>query len=735
MSRRIEPSPFRIALLATLAMMLAYLAASQSAPLRRLEGQLLDVRFQLRPEPPVPAPIALVMIDDASIAALGRWPWSRARLAELLDLLGGAGARVVAFDLLFAEPELTEQSGPWLRDLDAALRALGQPEDPSGRRRLNDVLARRAAGSGGDLALARAMRRAGDVVVPFSFEFDGAPATAPEPPPDDVARAAYRAYRHAGPGEPSVALTATSILPPIPSIARAAGGLGHVNIARDRDGTARFEYPVVAYAGAYYPSFPIEVARAYLGVEPAAVLVEFGRGIQLGAERFVPTDEGMRLLVGYRRPGRYRVFSFADVLAGAVPPDAFRDAIVLVGGSAAGLGESFVTPFSPALPGTARHAAVVDGVLAGDFLVRRDATALADLTLMAAAGLLLGAAAAWTGTLATSLALAALLLAVAAGNLLAFTRLGLWLNLLFPVLTLVAVYAAVMLHRYVVGQRQQRQIRRAFEHYVHPAVVAEVSRNPQLLKLGGEERELSVLFADIRNYTPMAERLPPPDLVRLMNAFYTAMTEVVVGCRGMLDQYVGDGLVAVFGAPLPLEDHALRACEAALAMHRALRGLNRELARDGLPELRIGIGINTGPMILGNLGSERRFDYPILGDGVNLAARLESATKDYGVGVLVSGATWRGAAGRVAGRELDVIRVKGKERPVRVFELLGLPPLPEPRRRLVEDFAAALAEYRGGRWREALAAFERVLDHAPDDGPSRLYARRCRERLAERMAG
>jgi adenylate cyclase len=244
------------------------------------------------------------------------------------------------------------------------------------------------------------------------------------------------------------------------------------------------------------------------------------------------------------------------------------------------------------------------------------------------------------------------------------------------------------------------------------------------------------MFADIRSYTPMAERLPPSDLIRVMNAWYTAMTRVIVHRRGMLDQYVGDGLVAVFGAPLPLDDHPFRACEAALAMHRALADLNAELARAGLPQLRIGIGINTGPMILGNIGSEERFGYTILGDGVNLAARLESATKDYGVGVLVSEATWLGASGRIAGRELDVVRVKGKETPVRVFEVMGLPPLPEPERRLVDDFAAALTLYRDERWREALAAFERVVERAPDDGPSRFYLRRCRERLSgERRAG
>ena len=285
---------------------------------------------------------------------------------------------------------------------------------------------------------------------------------------------------------------------------------------------------------------------------------------------------------------------------------------------------------------------------------------------------------------------------------------------------------------YLANLRQERVLRTAFQHYLNPALVDQVARDPSLLRLGGQEKTLTVLFADIRNSTGLAALLPADDFVQLLNDYFAAMTEIVFAQGAPLDKYTGDGMVVVFGAPLPRADHALCACESALAMHEVLRPLQERWARPGLPPLEMGIGINTGPMIIGNMGSADRFAYTVIGDEANLGSRLEAANKDFGTRILISEATFVQVRERIAARELDVIRFRGMERPVRVYEVLGREPLPEPEARRAEDFRVALAAWRAGDLGAALRMFERLSAAHPDDHPALIYVRRCRARLQGR---
>jgi adenylate cyclase len=317
-----------------------------------------------------------------------------------------------------------------------------------------------------------------------------------------------------------------------------------------------------------------------------------------------------------------------------------------------------------------------------------------------------------------------------AANMMAFVHLGLWLNLFLPLTALTLIYLVVLAYSYLVGKRQERMIRAAFEHYLSPDLVDLVCRDPALLRLGGERRELTVLFADIRDSTRLAQKLAPDRFAALLNDVLGAMTGVLLARGGMLDKFTGDGFLAIFGAPLPQPDHALRACLAALDMLRALEAVRARWARDVAP-IEVGIGINSGPMLIGNMGSAERFTYTVIGDEAHLGARLETANKDFRTRILISEATFVQVQGKIAARELDLMKFHGLEQRVRVFELLGEQPLaPEPAARL-QRFEAALASYRAGDVSAALARFEAL--HAEDQGdfPVAIYLERCRERLAE----
>jgi adenylate cyclase len=706
-------SALRVALLATLAAALLYLPGSQLGIVQQLEGELLDLRFHARPPQLASGAITLVLIDDASLADKGRWPWSRSLMAELVEHLAAAGARTIALDLLLAEPESaavpTAELAPLLQRGDALARLPELIDQAEGDRRLADEAA-----------------RAGNVVLPLLFDL-AAGDEAPLPPV--VREAAFRVVQEGAAasdlGEPPAG---GGVIAPIAELGRAAAALGHVNAPLDQSGAQRLEYPVIGYKADYFPSFSLEIARQYLDVDRDRTRLLLGQGIALG-ERFVPTDESMRMPINYDRPGRFPAVSAAAVLAGEVDDALFAGKIVLIGGTAAGIGKTFVTPFTSLMPEVERHATVVDSILREDFLTRRAASVLLDLAIVIVAGIVLGWVAERSGMLGATAAFALVAAGLGAANVLAFIRFGLWLNLFLPLMVLSLIYLAVLAYSYFVGKRQERMIRAAFEHYLSPDLVELVCRDPTLLRLGGERRELTVLFADIRDSTRIAQQLPPDRFAALLNEVLGAMTGVLFARGGMLDKFTGDGFLAIFGAPLPQPDHALRACCAALDMLRALELVRMRWASLEVP-LEVGIGINSGPMIIGNMGSAERFTYTVIGDEAHLGARLEAANKGFGTRILISEATFAQVREKIAARELDQVQFRGLEQPVRVFELLGERPLAAEQAARLQRFEAALASYHAGDLSAALARFQALRAEDPEDYPVEIYLERCREELA-----
>ena len=673
-----------LAAVALLAPLLA-LAVAEARVGRALERRVYDGWFTLRGPLPRPADVVVVAIDTDSEASLGRYPWGREWHARLLNNLHRAGARVVAFDLTFADP---------FPRADTAFRA--------------------------------AIDRTGIAVL-------GAKT-------DVVFRRGARGFRLE---EPAGVL--------------AGAPVGIVDVRPDAvDGVVR-EYPVVhAYPGRTVPQLGVQAVLRFLGL-PADSLREVGGGWRM-AGRAIPTGPGGGMLIDWRGPaGSVASYSYATVVDDAATDlgewdldsfedlardGVFRGRMVLVGTTVPEHQDLHPTPVRDAdgaagavlMPGVEIHAQAAAALLAGRHVrpVPRRAQYAWTVLLAAAAVLALARLRGWRGAAAAG---ALALLAPAAAGLL-FSG-GTWLWTVAPLLAVALASGGAAAVLWGDEARERARIRGMFQQYVPPQVVRELIRRPELLALGGEERVATVLFSDVRGFSAVAERLAPAELVALLNEYLTAMTDVVVEHGGIVDKYVGDTLMAEFGVPVPLDDHAVRACRAALRMRGELRRLRGEWQGRGMPALHARTGINTGTVLVGNLGSHRMMDYTCMGDHVNLASRLEGLNRAYGTEIVVSEFTWREVQAHFVGREIDRVRVAGRDGTVAVHELLATREVgvDVDTAALLEGFAQALALYRERRFGEALDAFAALAERHPQDGPVKVYLERCREYVIHPPAG
>ncbi len=417
------------------------------------------------------------------------------------------------------------------------------------------------------------------------------------------------------------------------------------------------------------------------------------------------------------------------MLGGRVPPETFRDKLVVLGVTAIGVGDVRAAPLDRVYPGAEIHATVLDNILRGDFL-QRPAWFGPDVLAIVGLALLLGFGLQFTRGFGSVVLTAAVLVGYAVGSQMLFTRTGTVLGIAYQALAVVFVYVGVSVQHYVSIDREKRRNRRMLDLYLSPALAEYISERPEMLALGGEKSERTVLFSDVKGFTTISERLAPEQLVELLNTYLGEMTDVVFAHDGMLDKYIGDGVMAVWGAPVPQADHATRACRAALEMIERLDKLNETIAERGWPKLSIRIGLNSGPMVFGNMGSPGHLSLTVMGDNVNLGARLEGVNKQYGTAILASEATVVAAGDAILTRELDVVRVKGKDDTSRIYEVLGPADRAAEWAVVREHFTAGLAAYRTRDFAAAIAAFERVLGERSNDHPSALYIRRARALIA-----
>ena len=683
-------------------------------PVRQLRLSAFDTFQTLAPRAYQPADVRIVAIDEASLNRLGQWPWPRTVLADLVKKLDELGATVVAFDSVFAEADRTAPDNL----LDAWTRHDVAPEVVRSVRRLPDP----------DAVFAKAIAEA-SVVTGFAPGATGSP----RPP----ARPAGFAFSGAEPLDAVARFrTATTNLP---ILTEGAAGNGSFTIINDTDSVVRRAPLLHGVNGTIYPSLSAEALRVAASARSHVVKSSSGSGErEFGAESSVvrlrigpyeiPTTGDGSVMLYDTGPKDARYVSAWRVLNPGEHDtirDRIRGHIVFVGATASGLKDIRASPLSPAVPGVSIHAQATEQMRLGTFLRRPDWASAVELAVLVLIGGALVLAlprmgAAWSAV-AGGLAVIACI-GLAWGS---FDRLGWLFDPVFPAAGALAVYVPTTVTMFVLTEREKRFIRSAFSHYLSPALVERLTRQPEALNLGGENRELTIMFTDIRGFTPVAETMTSDELTTFMNRFLTPMTQDILDHAGFVDKYMGDAIMAFWNAPVETPDHADHACGAALAMRASLVSLNRawreEFAAAGrhFPGIAVGIGLHTGVCCVGNVGSQQRFDYSALGDSVNLASRLEGQSKTYGVDIVVSEATRSQAGGEMAFLELDLIRVKGRREPARIFTLVGDGPLSgDPDWHAFESCHRAMLEaYRRQAWDEADAARLRCAETLAE-GPS-----------------
>ena len=696
-----------------------------------LELKTYDLRFVSRgPRPASPA-VVMAVIDEKSLDAEGRWPWPRAKLASLIDALSRDGARVIAFDIGFSEPDENSQ----LAILDEVSKRFDSSR--SRDRALADFLQRSRQQADNDARLAAAIRdSSAAVVLGYFFHMTeaslnyGLSREELERRLQLLARSKYPAVISTTSDLGAVKLiTAYAPETNLPSLTEAAKSSGFYTLRSDWDGVLRWMPLVIRMGDDLYPPLPVVAAWHYLGKPGLAVRIarDGVHGVQMG-DRFIPTDERGQLLLNYLgKANTFPYFSVTDILHGGVPEGTFRDRVVLIGATAIGTHDLRTTPFGPVYPGLEVHATVIDNILTRSFMARPDWSRVYDL----AAIVILPAFIGWAlprlsplrGVLAFALVFGAYILITRS----LFVAGGMWLNMVYPLSALSLNYTALTAFHYLTEQRERKRIKGTFRQYVAPLVVEEMLKKPGGLTLGGEEKVLTVLFSDLEGFTSHSERYTPTQMVEMLAEYYNHVTEEVFKHQGTLKEYVGDELMAIFGAPLEHADHAERACAAALAMRERRLALAAEWGPSGRPMLHARTGINTGPMLVGNLGSRYRFAYGVLGDQVNLASRLEGLNKVYGTDILLGENTARVVEARFLLREVDMVRVKGRKQAVRIYELLARTgsSLPPELEKALAAYGQGLQAYRQRSWTEALELFTEALAVRPSDGPSRTMAERC----------
>ncbi|MDF1580626.1 MAG: adenylate/guanylate cyclase domain-containing protein [Desulfuromonadales bacterium] len=627
-----------------------FLYYRQTGLLEGFEARTYDFRFKtvrgaLEPHPA----IVIVAIDDTSVAELGRFPWTRTRFAQFVDLVTAAGAKSIFLDAFFPEVESPEA----------------------------------------DQAFASALRRSGKTTLAVAFEF--------------------------GPDGHVAGITRS-----LPALQEASRSTAHINMTPDDDGVVRWVPLLLSDGEMFVASYALSAARAALDAES---IVPGAYDITVG-NRSVPTDGDYYYLINYiGPPGTYPRYSFSDVINGTVGAAELKDKLVLVGATSLGIYDMRVTPFSNNSPGVEVHANVVDNILSQRFIQHGGYESLINLVAIITLGII---AAFVTLSLRHSISLPLIVLLMLGHAAFAyfFFLKGHWVSVVYPELSVVLSFCATAYLRFFFLDRKTRQIRGMFSSYVSKSVVDRLIQDPSQAKIGGENRQLTILFSDVQNYTGFSEKLPPEEVVRILNQYLAEMTHVIMDQEGTLDKFIGDGIMAFWGAPVDQPRHAELAVDCAVRMAAKMDELCAEWRGLGQQELSVRIGINSGDVVVGNIGAEgKKMEYTAIGDNVNLASRLEAINKLYGTRILISDSTRQLLpVNKYDLREVDFVRVKGKERPLAIFEVMTR------HFDAATAFNDALMLYRQRKFLAAQQAFA-VLVERYNDRPSELYWQRCQEYL------
>ena len=711
-----------------------------------LENRLLDWRFRLRGAKKPTGKIGILAIDEKSLQKLGRWPFARKHYAQLFENLQTLGVNWVGLDLVWSEPEraLLEDISDHVKRL-STLDGANWSQATGELSQINKIM----QSSPGDQSLRFAISRTDKVILGYAFygsrheatqlgkdPFKGLPAMLDSAIqavviPDGLELDDYPDIRAYG------------LIPNIPAVAEAGKHFAFFNNELSADGIYRWAQLVRSVDNHLMPSLSLKLAAAVLGREPVVFFNQFGvSDISL----VNPNDDTDLIKIPLDMKGRGRLlinhlgprqsiehFSLADIYDMTLDEDQkqrLKGMSLLLGPTALGINDLRANPFEAGFDGVEQHAAVADNIISKQFMRRTDSIYKTEFLLMLGIFLLFTPLMIFGSAAISGLSVLIFLIGYYYFDKYFWFNRGEWVYMGMPVLQISSLFISTTLYKYLTEEREKKKVKNAFGLYLSPDVIGKVLNDPDALKLGGEKKELTVFFSDVRSFTTISESLTPEKLCELMNDYFTPMTSIILRSGGVLDKYIGDAVMAFWGAPLPVLGHADIAAKSALQMLYALDKLKVDLKNKGMPTIDIGIGLNTGLMSVGNMGSHERFCYTVMGDAVNLGARLEGLTKEYGIKIMISEFTRRQlSANNFLVRDLDDIRVKGKLESVKVFELLRPDILPNEMaiKTLIGEFEEGRIAYRHQTWAVAKKHFMNVLTIRPDDGPAHLYLARIAE--------
>lgn len=715
-----------------------------------IEHKFLDFRFQYRKPIPVTNLITHIDIDNNSLQAIGRWPWSRTKHAELLEVLYDLGARAVVFDVDFFEH--TNKTFPNQETIIDSVNTQLQPlyENPPDKNisagQYNERVSEIGKGiyddilrtSDVDAKFSGALKASKNVFLPIDFpkEQTDNPETAST---DDFIIKYLPDQHNSIPHESNIKMP----------VIKNARGFGFVGVEPDEDGILRRASLFREYNQALYPQLALRTACDFLNIQPDKISITPGQFVEIIKDNKsirIPIDQKGRVLINWAGNSdtqwedvfEHIPYSFIteETLGNKeANPQLWetnmkkvalkiKGRICLVGMVATGTTDLKPVPVNTLLPGVMMHSNLINMMLTNNFIHRSGW--MMNLLVLLLTGILITIIASRLNPLISSVATVSIIVIVLIVGFWVFSAHNIWVDLTAPALAGLVSFSSVTAYRTITEEKAKRRVKETFGRYVAPQVVNELLKHPDKLKLGGEKKVLTVFFSDMANFTNSTADLSPDQMVIFVNRYLSAMTPIIHKHHGLIDKYEGDAIMALFGAPIERPEHATLACWAALENLDKLSELNQSLKASGSPEIDIRIGINTGEMIVGNLGSESAMNYTVLGDEVILASRLEGINKFYQTRILISENTYNQASEGIEAREVDYIRAKGMKRPVRIYDVLGKKgAISQTHQDLIARYKLAIEAYRTMNWDKAISILVECLRIDKEDGPSMNLLRRC----------
>lgn len=726
MRKFIKLNPFTITTFAVVVGIIAFLYGIPFMDI--MELKTIDLRFTTRGKIEPGSKIVLAVVDEKSLENEGKWIWPRVKIADLVNKLSKFGARVIAFDIGFLEPDN--------KRMIQAINAIQEEAKKSNVKNhvFDQFLKDLEHQSNNDQLLANAIINSNAKVVlgyffhmefPSSKHYNDSEVRIHE---ENIRGSRHKFVRFAS-AEAQNAPMIEAKMPQsnIKLISNTTDRSGFFNMLPDADGVVRRMPAVLKFNDMLYAPLSFMSASAYLDDPVSVNVAEHGiEEIRIG-QLAIPTDELGRILINYRGPEKtFSHISITDILNENISEHVVKDKIVIVGATAVGIFDLRVTPLGTVFPGLEIHANIVDSILANEFLTQPAWTAIFDIMAIIFAGIILGMVLPRAGVVSGAAAGIILFFGYIFLCQYLFSAKGLILNMVYPLAVILVIYVAITAYRYLSESKQKRFIKDAFSTYLAPSVVSQLIQSPEKLVLGGEKRIITAFFSDVQGFTGIAEKLTPPELVELLNEFLTEMTDIVLSYEGTVDKFEGDAIIAFFGAPNPLENQEEVACMACIDMQKKLSQLRLKWNSEEKPELKMRMGLCTGPAVVGNMGSKNRMDYTMMGDTVNTAARLEGTNKAYGIYTLVSESTYKATGDKIIGREIDYVYVFGKKDPLKIYEIVGYSDdVDDSIRETLASYGKGLNAYRDRNWNEAIHCFNQVLGSSPGDGPSLTMLARC----------